>query len=76
MTRRRRSDRSPRLLAYTAGSIGLGLASVTWALAVYPLDPAIALTIRADREGILLGLLFWIGLGLLGGTRVDRKSVV
>jgi diguanylate cyclase (GGDEF)-like protein len=72
MTRRRRSDRSPQLLAYTALSIGLGLAAVMWALVAYPLDPAIALTIRADREGILLGLLFWIGLGLLGGTRVQH----
>jgi diguanylate cyclase (GGDEF)-like protein len=72
MRRRRRSDGSPPLLAYTAVTIALGLAAVAWSISTFPIDPAIALTTRADREGILLGLVFWTGLGLLGGTRVEH----
>jgi diguanylate cyclase (GGDEF)-like protein len=72
MSGRRRADRAPRLLVFTAGSIVIGLAAVAWTIATFPIDPAIALTVRGDREGILLGLLFWIGLGLLGGTRVQQ----
>lgn len=69
---RRRSDRSPQLLTYTAVTVVVGLAATAWAVIAYPMDPAISLTLRADREGILLGLLFWIGLALLGGTRVRQ----
>ena len=43
-----------------------------WSIATFPIDPAISLTAHADREGILLGLVFWIGLALFGGTRVHR----
>ena len=72
MSARRHADRSPQLLAYTAVTIVLGLAAVVWSIATFPIDPAISLTAHADREGILLGLVFWIGLALFGGTRVHR----
>jgi diguanylate cyclase (GGDEF)-like protein len=72
MNRRRRSDRSPVLLAYTAVQIVLGLIVFTWAVQRYPIDEGISLTRAGGREGILLGLLFWVLLGLLGSTRIER----
>lgn len=72
MSARRRSDRSPALLWYTGVTVALGLAATAWAIATFPLDPAISLTARGDSEGILLGLVFWTGLALLGGLRVQH----
>ena len=37
-----------------------------------PSTTTISLTAAGGREGILLGLIFWIAIGLLGGTRVER----
>jgi diguanylate cyclase (GGDEF)-like protein len=70
--RRRRSDRDPGLLVYTAVTIAAGLAAFAWTAATYPISPDISLTTAGGREGILLGLVFWVSIGLLGGTRVDR----
>ena len=77
MTRRRTQRRpQPRdrgaLMVYTAATIVVGLASLVWAAATFPIDEAISLTAAGGREGILLGLIFWIAIGLLGGTRVER----
>ena len=36
------------------------------------MTPEISLTASGGREGILLGLVFWVAIGLLGGTRVER----
>ena len=72
MSARRHADRSPQLLAYTAVTIVLGLTAVGWSIATFPIDPAISLTAHGDREGLLLGVVFWIGLALFGGTRVHR----
>jgi diguanylate cyclase (GGDEF)-like protein len=75
---RRRPERRPQprdrgaLLVYTAVIIVVGLAALAWAAATFPIDPAISLTAAGGREGILLGLIFWIAIGLLGGTRVER----
>ncbi len=75
---RRRSDapRQPRdrgaLMVYTAATIIVGLASLAWAAVTFPIDESISLTAAGGREGILLGLIFWIAIGLLGGTRVER----
>ena len=33
-----------------------------------------ALTINKNDEGILLGLVFWILIGLLGGLRIERLN--
>jgi diguanylate cyclase (GGDEF)-like protein len=72
MNHRRRSDHSPVLLAYTGSQIVLGLVVFVWAIQQYPIDPRITLTQAGGREGILLGLVFWILIGLLGSTRVER----
>ena len=75
---RRRTERRPKprdrgsLLVYTAATIIAGLASLAWAAATFPIDESISLTAAGGREGILLGLIFWIAIGLLGGTRVER----
>jgi diguanylate cyclase (GGDEF)-like protein len=70
--RRRRSDHSPALHAYTAATILAGIAAFAWAALSFPIDPAISLTASGGSEGILLGLVFWIAIGLLGGTRIQR----
>src|SRR5512134_3527962 len=72
MNRRRRSDRNPVLLTYTGAQIVLGVVIFAWAVQAYPIDPRITLTEAAGREGVLLGLIFWILIGLLGSTRVER----
>ena len=72
MNRRRRSDRNPVLLTYTGAQIVLGVVIFAWAVQAYPIDPRITLTEAAGREGVLLGLVFWILIGLLGSTRVER----
>jgi diguanylate cyclase (GGDEF)-like protein len=77
MTRRRTPRRpQPRdrgaLLAYTTITTLAGFASLVWAAATFPIDEAISLTAAGGREGILLGLIFWIAIGVLGGTRVER----
>ena len=60
------------LYAYTGATIVVGLAALAWASVTYEIWPTISLTQAGGREGILLGLLFWIALGLLGGTRVEQ----
>jgi diguanylate cyclase (GGDEF)-like protein len=72
MNRRRRTDHSPALLAYTAFLIVAGAAAFIWAALSFPIDDAISLTVSGGREGLLLGLVFWVAIGLLGGTRVER----
>jgi diguanylate cyclase (GGDEF)-like protein len=72
MNRRRRSDHSPLLLTYTGAQIILGLVVFVWAIQQHPIDPRITLTQVGGREGILLGLVFWVAIGLLGSTRVER----
>lgn len=72
MKRRRRSDHSVALLTYTGVQIVLGVAAFVWAARRYPIDDAITLTTAGGREGILLGLVFWVVVGLLGGTRVEH----
>ena len=72
MNRRRRTDHSPALLAYTAFLIVTGAAAFVWAAVSFPIDDAISLTVSGGREGLLLGLVFWVAIGLLGGTRVER----
>jgi diguanylate cyclase (GGDEF)-like protein len=72
MNRRRRSDHSLVLLTYTGAQIVLGLVVFAWAVQEYPIDPRITLTEAGGREGVLLGLVFWILIGLLGSTRVER----
>jgi diguanylate cyclase (GGDEF)-like protein len=72
MNRRRRSDNSPALLAYNTAQIVLGVVLFAWAVWSFPLDQQITLTRSGGREGILLGLLFWVLLGLLGSTRIER----
>jgi diguanylate cyclase (GGDEF)-like protein len=61
----------PRLYRFIGLEIVLGLIALVWASVAYPLWPSISLTQAGGREGILLGLLFWILLGLLGGMRVE-----
>ncbi len=60
------------LYVYTAATIGAGLTALLWASVSFTIWPTISLTQAGGREGILLGLLFWILLGLLGGTRVEQ----
>ena len=72
MNRRRRSDHSGLLLTYTGAQIVLGLVVFITAAQLYPLAPQISLTRAGGREGILLGLVFWVLIGLLGSTRVER----
>jgi diguanylate cyclase (GGDEF)-like protein len=72
VTGRRGSDRRPALLVYTAITIILGIGAFAIAAQTVPLDPRISLTSAGGREGILLGLVFWVFAGLLGGMRVQR----
>ena len=52
--------------------IVVGLLALAWASLTYR-PVANDLADRGGRhEGILLGLLFWIAIGLLGGMRVAR----
>ena len=62
----------PALAIYTAVTIVAGIAALAWAAVTFPIDETISLTTAGGREGILLGLVFWIAIGLLGGTRVER----
>ena len=70
--KRRSSDYSPTLYVYTAATIVAGVAALTWAALSLPIDERISLTSGGGREGVLLGLVFWIAIGLLGGLRVER----
>lgn len=70
--RRRRDDHSPALLAYTGAQIVIGIVAFAWAAVTFPISEDISLTSTGGREGILLGLVFWVVIGLLGGTRVER----
>ena len=63
---------SRALYVYTGATIVAGLAALGWASLSYPIWPTISLTQAGGSEGILLGLVFWIALGLLGGTRVQH----
>ena len=69
---RRSSDYSATLYVYTASTIVVGLASFVWAAVSFPVDERISLTTAGGREGVLLGLVFWIAVGLLGGLKVER----
>jgi diguanylate cyclase (GGDEF)-like protein len=69
-SRPRRS--SLALYVYTGVTIVAGLAALAWASVSHDIWPTISLTQAGGREGILLGVLFWILLGLLGGTRVEQ----
>jgi diguanylate cyclase (GGDEF)-like protein len=69
---RRRHDRRPALLVYTAVQILVGIVAFAWVAVSFPIAETISLTSTGGREGILLGLVFWIAIGLLGGTRVER----
>jgi len=60
------------LYAYTGATIVAGLAALAWASLTFTIWPTISLTQAGGSEGILLGLVFWILLGLLGGTRVEQ----
>jgi diguanylate cyclase (GGDEF)-like protein len=69
----RESSRSRvALYVYTGTTIVAGLVALAWASVSFEIWPSISLTQPADHQGILLGLVFWILLGLLGGTRVER----
>lgn len=72
MNRRRRSDNSPALLAYNGLQVVVAIGLFAWAARQFPIDRQITLTHSGGREGILLGLVFWLLLGLLGSTRVER----
>ncbi len=69
---RRRSDFSATLYVFTAATIVLGLLAFVWAAWTFPIDEHISLTSGGGGEGVLLGLVFWIGIGLLGGLKVER----
>ncbi len=69
---RRRSDRRPALLVFTAAVVALGLGATAWAIVTYPISPVLSLTTTGGREGILLGLVFWVALGLVGSLRIER----
>jgi len=66
--RRRRA-----LLAYTAGSIALGIALLAWTTVAIPvnslIDPGLAGTALQGPQG---GLLLWLMFGLMGSLRVLR----
>ena len=64
--------RTTALYVYTGATILAGFGALAWASFVYPIWPTISLTQAGGREGILLGMVFWIALGLLGGTRVQH----
>jgi diguanylate cyclase (GGDEF)-like protein len=68
-----RTERTVSVLhLYTAATIVAGVAALVWASVTFPIWPTISLTQAGGGEGILLGLLFWIVIGLLGGTRVEH----
>jgi diguanylate cyclase (GGDEF)-like protein len=69
-----RFDRSPALYVYTAATIVLGLVVLAWATLVLPISTGIALGGESRPETTLLGLAFWIVVGLLGSVRVSRFS--
>ncbi len=58
------------LLVYTALSIVAGVVALAWATLALPLEPGIALAGVDGRAGLYIGLLFWVGFGLLGGAWV------
>ncbi len=67
------ADRSAlTLYLYTAATIVAGLGALLWASMSFVISPRISLTAAGGPEGILLGLVFWVAIGLLGGTRVER----
>ncbi len=68
----RRRRRTVALYLYTGATIVVGLAALAWASLTLDIWPEISLTQAGGKEGILLGLLFWILIGLLGGTRVEQ----
>jgi len=72
VNRRRRTDHSPALLAYTALQVVAAVIVFAWVAVSFPMEPQISLTSTGGREGVLLGLVFWVAIGLLGGTRVER----
>jgi diguanylate cyclase (GGDEF)-like protein len=72
VNRRRRSDNSAVLLTYNGIQAVLGVVVFLSAVRLFPLEPDITLTRTGGREGILLGLVFWVVLGLLGSTRIER----
>jgi len=67
-----RSNHPFALYLYTGAEIVIGFAALFWASMVFPIWPTISLTQAGGREGLLLGMVFWILLGLLGGTRVQN----
>ena len=67
-----RTRHSLALYVYTGATIVAGFSALAWASVTYPIWPTISLTQAGGREGILLGMVFWILLGLLGGTRVQN----
>src|SRR3954454_9543249 len=71
---RRRHDRRPALLIFTSMVIAAGLGATIWAAFAFPISPVLSLTASGGREGLLLGLVFWILLGLLGGLRIERMQ--
>jgi diguanylate cyclase (GGDEF)-like protein len=72
VNRRRRTDHSPALLAYTGLQVAAAAVAFAWVAVSFPMAPEISLTRSGGPEGILLGLVFWVVIGLLGGTRVER----
>lgn len=69
---RRRFDHRPALYVYTAATIVAGAGVLAWTAQAFPISEVISLTAGGGREGVLLGLVFWVCVGLLGGTRVER----
>jgi hypothetical protein len=67
-----RRRRTVALYVYTGATIVIGLAALAWASLTLDIWPEISLTQAGGKEGILLGLVFWILIGLLGGTRVEQ----
>jgi diguanylate cyclase (GGDEF)-like protein len=72
VSRRRRTDHSPALLTYTAVQVVAAAFVFAWVALSFPMAADISLTSTGGPEGILLGLVFWVAIGLLGGTRVER----
>ncbi len=60
------------LFVFTGVEIIAGLVALFWASFAFDIWPGISLTLAGGSEGILLGLVFWILLGLLGGMRVQH----
>ncbi len=69
---RRQSDHPQSLYIYTAAIIIAGAVAFLWAAGAFPVSEVISLTSTGGSEGVLLGVVYWIGLGLLGGMRVER----